>query len=73
MVNAKPSKIVNDAVIYSKIVIVVFWKNEIEYCIFSKILPNNLMLNFKYLGILLGDGFRQLDDCPTCVVEKVWE
>ena len=24
-------------------------------------------------GILLGGSFTKLDDCPTCVVEKVWE
>ena len=25
------------------------------------------------LGILLGGSFTKLDDCPTYVVEKVWE
>ena len=24
-------------------------------------------------GILLGGSFKQLDDCPTSVIDKVWE
>jgi hypothetical protein len=30
-------------------------------------------LFYKNEGILLGGSFTKLDDCPTYVVEKVWE